>query len=73
MEIYVLDKNDMSLIPDFILKKVLERIAVLREPDRPMLPNKIQEVKESMVKWEKYKYKCVETLFKEKAQYDKHA
>lgn len=61
----------MSLIPDFILKKVFERIAILREPDRPMLPNKIQEVKDSMVKWEKYKCKCVEALFKEKAQAEK--
>lgn len=38
VEVYLLDKNDMSFIPDFILKKVYEKIAVMREPDRPHHP-----------------------------------
>jgi hypothetical protein len=35
VEIYILDKNDMGFIPDYILRKVFEKIALINEPDRP--------------------------------------
>ena len=50
----------MSFIPDFILRKVFEKIAVMREPDRPYHLQKIEEIKDAMIKWDKYKVKCVE-------------
>jgi hypothetical protein len=45
----------MSLIPDYILKKVFDKISQLKEPDRPFHQSKIEEVKEQMVKWEQFK------------------
>lgn len=36
VEVYILDKNDMGYIPDQILRKVFEKIALVKEPDRPM-------------------------------------
>lgn len=35
VELYILDKSDMGLIPDYILKKVFDKISQLKEPDRP--------------------------------------
>jgi hypothetical protein len=55
VELYVLDKSDMSYIPDFILKKVFEKITMLKEPDRPAHLSVIEEYKESRAKWESYK------------------
>ena len=55
VEVYVLDRNDMSFIPDFILRRVYEKIAMIREPDRPFNPQKVEEIKDAMIKWDKYK------------------
>lgn len=45
VEVYILDKSDMGYIPDFILRKVYEKISILKEPDRPMDWVQIEEKK----------------------------
>jgi len=45
----------MSFIPDFILRRVYEKIAMIREPDRPFNSQKVEEIKDAMIKWDKYK------------------
>lgn len=35
VEVYILDKTNMSYLPDMILKKIFEKIAQEKEPDRP--------------------------------------
>ena len=58
----------MSYIPDFILRKVYEKIAVVKEPDRPFSWPIIEEIKEQMIKWENFKVNCVRKMFRDKAQ-----
>ncbi len=36
VELYILDKGDMAYMPDYILRKIYEKIALIKEPDRPM-------------------------------------
>lgn len=55
VEVYVLDKSDMGYLPDYILRKVFEKIAMIKEPDRPFHESKIAEMKDEMMRWETYK------------------
>ena len=55
VEVYILDKTDMSYLPDMILKKLFEKIAEDKEPDRPHSWVKIEEIKTQMIQWEKFK------------------
>ena len=49
VEVYILDKTDMSYLPDMILKKLFEKIAEDKEPDRPHSWVKIEEIKTQMI------------------------
>ena len=68
VELYILDKNDMSYIPDFILKKVYEVISQEKEPDRPYTWTEVEEIKQQMIRWEEFKVLCVRQLFLRKLQ-----
>lgn len=46
VEIYILDKNDMGYMPDAALKQIYEKIALLKEPDRPMSIDEIENHKD---------------------------
>ncbi len=63
VEIYILDKADMSYIPDHVLKQIFEQIAKEKEADRPFTWDKIEEKKEEIIKWEQIKVKCVQQMF----------
>ena len=67
VEVYILDKNDIGYIPDMYLRLVFEKIAALKEPDRPLEWGQIEEIKEEMIKWEQFKVQCVRKMFREKA------
>ena len=71
VELYILDKQDMGYLPDHILKRLFERIAEEKEPDRPMTWDKIEETKEQIIKWESFKVKCVQQMFLRKLQESK--
>lgn len=66
VEVYILDKHDMSLLPDNVLKKIFDKISQLKEPDRPLHESKIEEVKKKMMKWEQFKIKSVEKIMQER-------
>ena len=72
VEIYILKKSDMSFIPDFILSKVFEKIAQQKEPDRPYTWQRIEAVKDALIKWEKFKVHCIDKMFKEKSLREKN-
>ena len=61
----------MGYLPDHILKRLFERIADEKEPDRPMTWDKIEETKEQIIKWEAFKVKCVHQMFLRKLQESK--
>ena len=63
VEVYILDKTDMSYIPDHILKHIFEEIAKEKEPDRPFSWDIIEEKKEEFINWEQFKVKCVQQMF----------
>ena len=65
VEVYILSKQDMSYIPDNTLKKVFEKIVVLKEPDRPYSVSEIEDMKDNMVKWEYFKQKAIDRLLAE--------
>lgn len=66
VSLYILDKSDMGYLPDTVLKKVFEKIVLLKEPDRPFHVSKIEEIREGKLQWDQYKAECLENLFKEK-------
>jgi hypothetical protein len=49
VEVYILDKTDMSYIPDHILTHIFENIAKDKEPDRPFTWDLIEEKKEQII------------------------
>jgi hypothetical protein len=56
----------MGYLPDAVLRKVFEKIALLKEPDRPFHESKIDELKESMMKWEEFKVDAVHKMLRER-------
>jgi hypothetical protein len=72
VEVYVMDKQDMQYIPDHILKGIFEDIAQEKEPDRPNRWDKIDEVKDQIIKWEDFKVECVKKMFLRKLQEAKY-
>ena len=65
VEAYILTKQDMSYIPDTTLKKVFEKIALCKDPDRPYTAYEVEEMKENMTRWEEYKSKAIDRLLAE--------
>ena len=68
VEVFVLDKQDMGYLPDFVLKRVYEQIAQEKEADRPMRWPQVEEMKDRMVRWQRFKVKCVQQLFLRRMQ-----
>jgi hypothetical protein len=56
----------MGYLPDHILRKVYEKIAMIKEPERPCHESKIVEMKEEMIKWESFKVDSVHKMLRER-------
>jgi len=66
VEIYILDKSDMAYLPDYILRKIYEKVALVKEADRPMHEEEIEQSKERMMRWQDFKVNAVDKMLKER-------
>jgi len=44
---------------------VFEKIALFKEPDRPASQAEVEDMKDTMVKWEEFKDRCIDKIMRE--------
>lgn len=62
VQVWVLDNADMNYLTALDQERVFDRIAALREPDRPLHQQDIDFIVDQFQKWDQYKVDCVEGL-----------
>ena len=66
VQVFLLENSDMHHLTAIDQERVFDKIAALREPDRPHHQQDIEFITEQFQKWDNYKIDCVQGLFARK-------
>jgi hypothetical protein len=68
VDVWIINKNDLTFLPDKIIKEVFLDIVKLKESDRPYLPGDVNFIVQQFGKWDDFKESYCRQVLENKRQ-----